>query len=305
MLKQLKDDNYVEIEGILSEVNIEKKPFMKNGVERQSLRGSVTVRVELPGESGKPPFVSEVPVKYFVAELTNDGSPNKIYSQLEKISEYVSIAACGDPAKADRVRISKALLSENAYIGPDDQIRRSNQIKASFIGKVNTMDCKPHASFSTRAVILGKRHETNPDGDMTGRMIIEAGIVQYGGILDLCDFVVENPQAIDFIETNWDIGDTVRMQGVIHFGSEVVNKTSDASEVAFGQPIETVRTLSIKELLITAGSYPDNDNGHSINDVQQALNDRKARINESKNKVAANSGTASQTSNGNKTHFGF
>ena len=55
--------------------------------------------------------------------------------------------------------------------------------------------------------------ELDREGDTTGRLIIKGAVVQYGGMLDVLYFVVEQPEAVDFIQRNWKINDTVTVKG--------------------------------------------------------------------------------------------
>ena len=45
MLAQIKDGNVVKIEGILSEVDLDYKAFVKGGVETKAIGGVIKVRV--------------------------------------------------------------------------------------------------------------------------------------------------------------------------------------------------------------------------------------------------------------------
>jgi hypothetical protein len=115
MLQTIKDGNVCKIEGILSEIDIQPKTLVKNGVETKAIGGVIKVRVDTV-VNGQP-TVLEVPVHMFAGQLTNAGQPNPAYESIERVmKEYVSIAA-SDIDHADRIRITKGQITMNEYYG--------------------------------------------------------------------------------------------------------------------------------------------------------------------------------------------
>ena len=95
-------ENKVKIEGILSEVDIKKGSFTKNGKTQDSIGGTITVKVaqDINGKT----VDTEIPVHMFAAKYTNSGSTNPAYESIERVmNEYTSIAAAGGEEKADRM----------------------------------------------------------------------------------------------------------------------------------------------------------------------------------------------------------
>jgi hypothetical protein len=120
--------------------------------------------------------------------------------------------------------------------------------------------------------------ETDREGDETGRLIIKGGLVQYGGRLDVLNFIVENPEAVDYIERNWNINDTVHIDGRIRVTAKE-EKTSGTSG-SWGEDIPETTTKISRELIITTGSDNpmEEEFSYDPSDIKKAFNVRKAGI---------------------------
>ena len=111
MLNTIKDGNVVKIEGILSEIDIDHKEFVKNGNTVKAIGGVIKIRVDLATNGDTTTL--EIPVHMFASALTNAGQPNPAYESINRVmTEYTSIAAAGIDA-ADRVRITNGNIRMN------------------------------------------------------------------------------------------------------------------------------------------------------------------------------------------------
>ena len=63
--------NNVVVEGILSEIGLERSNYVKNGIKHECIRGEVKVRVNTPIEQGGEVKELEVPIRFFTRKLTN------------------------------------------------------------------------------------------------------------------------------------------------------------------------------------------------------------------------------------------
>ena len=276
-------ENKVKIEGILSEIDLEEAEFMKNGAPQSALRGKIIVKVnqKISGED-KELFI---PVHFFANQITNRGTKNPAYESIRKVKdEFISIAACGDEDKADRIRITGASIRANEYFNADGRLQSYPRINASFVNKIKKSECKPEASFGVEFVISGMTEEVDLSGEPTGAVIVKAIIPQYGDRVDVVDFRAETPNVIDGISSIWAVNETVKANGKLDFSSEsrVVLK-----EVDFGDPIEETRTVQRSNLVITGGSEPlDHDFAFTHDEIQKALTERKMRLEEQKKKAA-------------------
>ena len=295
-------ENIVRIEGILSETDLKYGSFEKNGNKVNSIGGVIKIQVnqEINGES----VTLEVPVHMFASEYTNKGTKNPAYQSIERVmNEFTSIAAAGGAANADRVRITNGKITMNEYYGRDGQLVSFPRITASFVSKIKADEMKPCATFATNFVVAKKMNEVDREGIETGRYKVTGIIPQYGGKVDVVEFVTSNKNVINAINQYWTENDTVSAQGRLNFSSKT---ETIVKEVDFCEPQETTRTISVSELILTGGSSTplEGDYAYDMNEIQTALAERKQRLEESKNK---NNGTrkAPQKSSNGPIDLGF
>ena len=281
-------ENVVEIEGILSEIDIQYGSFKKNGADVKSIGGVIKVRVNQ--EINKVPTELEVPVHLFASQYTNAGAVNPAFTSIEKVmNTYTSIAA-SDIDSADRVRL-KGSIQMNEYYGQDGKLKSFPRISASFVSKINKEDCKPDASFSVILFVGNKGFETDADGVETNKYKVTGIIPQYGGKADVVPFIAVNKGVIDGISNYWNTGDTVKASGKLNFTSKTEVQTI---EVDFGEPQQKTRTISVSELIITGGSQSPLEGDFAINgdDIQAALEERKTRLATLKDKASGKAAPA-------------
>ena len=286
-------ENKVTIEGLLSEVDLNYGSFMKkSGESVNSIGGQIKIQVKQ--NINDEPVMLEIPVHMFASEFTNKGTKNPAYQNIERIkNEMVSIAAAGSTQGADAVRITNGKIVMNEFVNRMGEITSYPRINASFVNKIRQDEMKPEATFSINFVVGKKTPEVDKEGVETGRYKITGVVPQYGGQVDVIEFITANPKVIEAINQYWSENDTVSAIGRLNFSSrtETVLK-----EVDFGEPQKTVRTFSVSELVITGGSAAPLEEGqaYDIEEIKDALAERKNRL-EKKKEEAAN--TASKTRN--------
>ena len=275
-------ENVVRIEGILSETDLKYGSFEKNGATVNSIGGIIKIQVnqEINGESK----TLEVPVHMFASEYTNKGAKNPAYQSIERVmNEFISIAAAGGAANADRVRITNGKITMNEYYGRDGQLISFPRITASFVNKIKADEMKPCATFTTNFVVAKKMYEVDGEGVETGRYKVTGIIPQFGGKVDVVEFITSNKNVINAVSQYWTENDTVSTQGRLNFSSKT---ETVVKEVDFGEPQETTRTISVSELILTGGSSTplEGEFAYDMTDIQSAFADRKQRLEDSKNK---------------------
>lgn len=292
MLKQA--ENSVKIEGILSEIDLKTGSTTKNGKTVEYIGGSIKVRVNqiLNGENVE----LDIPVYMFSNKLKNDGGPNPAYASIERVmNEYVSIAAAGMEA-ADRVRITNANIRMNEYYGQTGNLNSYPRINASFVTKVTDLTkYAPEATFSAVFVIAAMGYETDKDGvENPNRFKIRGVLPQYGGKVDVVDFLATTPSVIDAVSSYWDQGDTVKVNGKLNFTSIVEEKMV---EVDFGEPRKERRTVSVSELIITGGTQTplEGDFAYDEDEIGAALKERQAYLAEQKEKAKSKDSAAKKS----------
>ena len=240
---------------------------------RHYKRATITVRVTQT--FGGNTETSEVPVSMFAAQYTQQNKPNPGYAQIESLEEMKTAQNVGID-EADTVRITGANIRENNFVSKNSgQLINGWQINTSFINKGAMTDV---ASFLIDIFIMDMHPEVGRDGDETGRLVIKGGIVQYQGKLDVVEFIVENPDTVDYIERSWNINDTVEVKGRIRVTA--VEEKPAASESSWGEDIPETSTRTVRELIITKGSDEPKEEEFAYNqlDIKKAFNVRKAML---------------------------
>lgn len=262
--------NQVDITGIVSEINIRD---IDKG-DKKYIAGDVIVRVEEKGE------VSDIPVSFISADTKKDGTPNKLYQNLQQLKTFNSIASAGVEG-ATRVQIRGAKMNENLFMPQNGaEVVSTARISSNFFTKINATNFKPESRFRvTMKVIRISNEEKMKDGEPveTGRLIIQGALVGYGDKVDVIKFVVENEQAINFIKVNYKEGDTVQVGGRLRYTEEEYTQTT---EVGFGEADTRTFTRRTREFLIERGSAEplDEENAYSDDDIKAALAERKQRM---------------------------
>ena len=233
-----------------------------------------TMTVKVTQTYGGREETSEIPVSMFASQYTKNGGLNPSYTSIQALKQLKTAQNVGIDA-ADSVSIRRAPLSENNYITKSGQLVNGWQIRTSFI---NNTQASSKASFDIDIFIMDMYDETDRDGDTTGRLIVKGGIVQYMGSLDVIEFVVEDHDAIDYIQRNWNIHDTVNVQGRIRVTTVEEKAVEDSG--SWGEKIPTSGPRYVRELVITTGSDEGKPEefAYDVTDIKKAFNARKARI---------------------------
>ena len=238
---------------------------------RRYERATVTIRVTQT-YNGKEE-TSEIPIGLFATEYTSTGKPNPAMKSIRDLKNMNTAQNVGIDAAAN-VRLSGATLQENNFVSRNGQLINGWQIRGSFVNVANVSDV---ASFVTDIFIMDMHDEVDRDGDSTGRLIVRGGIVQYGGRLDVVEFVVEGSDKVEYISRNWEINSTVTAKGRIRVTSveEVPSGNS-----GWGEEIPETTTRYVRELVITTGDDGPKEEEFSYDptEIKKAFNERKAMI---------------------------
>ena len=243
--------NIAKIVGLLVENNLKVGSYKKDGQDTEYVAGTLTIRVNQM-ISGKEEE-NEIPVSVWVGKYTKAGAINPAYESMVKaMNNYVSLAIADNPEAATKILISAGDIVENIYSPDGTNVRCSPRIRTSFINSItNLSNYVPEATFTMDIVVMDIADENNKDGIPTGRLKVKGMACKYDGSMDNFDFVVENPNAINFIRSYWQVNDTVQIGGKIRFTSK-----TEMIEVPtrFGDPVYRPKTTTCRELIITADS---------------------------------------------------
>ena len=298
MIEEMK--NSVIVEGILSEVDLEKKTYEKDGKMVDCIRGEIKVHVELDGKD------LEIPVRFFANKLTKTNNESPAYTNLLNFLETAkSIAAVGKD-EADAVRVSGASIMMNEYFTPDNRFVTYPAVRASFINIIKRSDMAYKAVANMAMVINSMAMVTDKDGvevDPATLRIIGM-TVGYNGYTDLVPVITDNPQYISAIQATYNEGDAIEVSAKLYFTSSQV---TTYEEVEIGDPIEHTRTVSTSDLKISGVKSSElGTEAYSAAEVNSALASREARI---ENKKTANAqkklNERSKSINEAKDNMGF
>ena len=233
-------------------------------------RATVTVRVTQ--SYGGHEETSDVQVGMFATEFTSTGKPNPAWKSLNDLKMMKTAQNVGID-NASNVRLTGATLQENNFVSRTGNLISGWQIRGSFI---NEAKVAPVASFVTDIFIMKMYEEIDREGDTTGRLVIQGGIVQYNGKLDVVNFYVEAPDTVEYISRNWEENKTVTVKGRIR----VLSQEEEVQSTGWGEDIPETTTKFVRELIITTGDSEPKEDDFSYDpvEIKKAFNERKAYI---------------------------
>lgn len=233
-------------------------------------RATVTIRV-VQTYGGKEE-TSDVQIGMFATEFTSTGKPNPAWKSLNDLKQMKTAQNVGID-QASHVRLTGTSLQENNFVSRTGQLINGWQLRGSFINEAKVSDV---ASFSTDIYIMSMTEETDREGDTTGRLKIKGGIVQYAGKLDVVEFIVENPDTVEYISRNWEENKTVNVRGRIR----VLSQEEEVQSSGWGEDVPDTTTKFVRELIVTTGSDEpfEEDFAYDPVEIKKAFNDRKAYI---------------------------
>ena len=236
-------------------------------------RVALTVRV--PQTYSGREEISEISTSVIASQYTKNGKLNPGWRGIQDIRELKTAQQVGIE-KADNIRLSGGSLAENNYVSRSGLLVNTWQIRTSFVGSGNNM--KPSASFNVDVFIMDIHEELNRNQEPTGRLVVKGGVVQYGGKLDVIEFIAEKPDYVEFISRNWEPNMTVNIQGRIRMTS--VEEVASGSDSSWGEDIPEVSTRRVSELIITKGSDTGKEEELAYDpvEIKKAFNVRKANI---------------------------
>ncbi|WP_186331660.1 hypothetical protein [Paenibacillus xylanexedens] len=277
--KQLKEaENKVHIEGTIAEVKIEEDKLPDG---REIIKGDIDIQVDED---------SIHTVSMFSMKYKQDKTINGIYKGILTIkNEYKS---------GDKVRITQGSVRLNEYIGQDGTLKSYPQINSNFVNRVKDTDVfEPKATFAFEMVVANVKEEIKNDEE-TGRAIVKGYIPIYGGEVIPFETVVADPNAVNYVTSNYEKGQTVSLHG------DIVNQTivtRKEIEVGFGDPQEKIDRKTIREYVVKGGSAPyeeDDKNAFDPQLVVKAVKAREAKIEAMKEKKKAKENSGSTKGNG-------
>lgn len=267
----IESKNQVTMTGKLLEISF-RSGKTKAGKPYESANATVRVEQEYQGVHE----VSEIPVSIFASQYTNAGKLNPAYDNLQTLKECKTAQKNGLDSAAT-IRFTNGSLEENNFLTRSGNFITGWRIRPSLVSANSKI--ADTATFCCDIFIMDMREEMNREGEPTGRLIIKGGIVQYAGRLDVIEFVVENPDGVDYISSNYEPNQTMHVEGRIRYTTQEEKRQVSQSS-GWGESIPQTSTRTVRELIITndGGAPFDEEVAYDPVEIKKAFNERKARL---------------------------
>lgn len=280
--------NKVQIEGYLRENNLE---LIRNDKQEEVIRGSLVVALDNVRSCRAQFYVSRFNTLK-PGETTRQES--KAYGRLVELlpGNTVSISSLMKDQAATTFDVAKESATKvwiigalQEYIRKDEkgEVISSTTIKGLSAGIKTESDKHPFtqkAEFEVEMYIEGKRPEMK-DGEETGRIVLTGLIPEYDDSVSRIEFVTELGDATDYIEENYNVGQTVKVYGDVI--NTYVRVEKEGGGHTFGRTLEPqYETTFTSERQIFGGTATpldeDDENALKKAEIKAALALRQQKI---------------------------
>lgn len=280
--------NKVQIEGYLRENNLE---LIRNDKQEEVIRGSLVVALDNVRSCRAQFYVSRFNTLK-PGETTRQES--KAYGRLVELlpGNTISISSLMKDQAAMTFDVAKESATKVWIIGAlQEYIRKdekgeaisSTTIRGLSAGIKTESDKHPFAQkaeFEVEMYIEGKRPEMK-DGEETGRIVLTGLIPEYDDSVSRIEFVTELGDATDYIEENYNVGQTVKVYGDVI--NTYVRVEKEGGGHTFGRTLEPqYETTFTSERQIFGGTATpldeDDENALKKAEIKAALALRQQKI---------------------------
>lgn len=280
--------NKVQIEGYLRENNLE---LIRNDKQEEVIRGSLVVALDNVRSCRAQFYVSRFNTLK-PGETTRQES--KAYSRLVELlpGDTISISSLMKDQAAMTFDVAKESATKvwiigalQEYIRKDEkgEVISSTTIRGLSAGIKTESDKHPFtqkAEFEVEMYIEGKRPEMK-DGEETGRIVLTGLIPEYDDSVSRIEFVTELGDATDYIEENYNVGQTVKVYGDVI--NTYVRVEKEGGGHTFGRTLEPqYETTFTSERQIFGGTATpldeDDENALKKAEIKAALALRQQKI---------------------------
>lgn len=280
--------NKVQIEGYLRENNLE---LIRNDKQEEVIRGSLVVALDNVRSCRAQFYVSRFNTLK-PGETTRQES--KAYGRLVELlpGNTISISSLMKDQAAMTFDVAKESATKVWIIGAlQEYIRKdekgeaisSTTIRGLSAGIKTESDKHPFtqkAEFEVEMYIEGKRPEMK-DGEETGRIVLTGLIPEYDDSVSRIEFVTELGDATDYIEENYNVGQTVKVYGDVI--NTYVRVEKEGGGHTFGRTLEPqYETTFTSERQIFGGTATpldeDDENALKKAEIKAALALRQQKI---------------------------
>ena len=256
-------------------------------------------------------ILNVIPVHFtYVVEQTKNGKKNATYTALKKIIEEGKTIIANGKDEATKVRIDTA-LGLNEFYTQDDQLVSVKTNEGGFVTIINELGpVEERNTFATDIIITNvSRVEADEEKNIKeDYAIVKGAIFDFRGALLPIDFVVRNPQGLNYFEDLGASGSNpiyTKVWGKIN--CETITRVVE-EESAFGEAAVRTYERKTKEWVITGSSRVPYEFGDEevltseeltklMQDRELMLADLKKRNDEYKAQKASQTTAAPKTQN--------
>lgn len=256
-------------------------------------------------------ILNVIPVHFtYVVEQTKNGKKNATYTALKKIIEEGKTIIADGKDEATKVRIDTA-LGLNEFYTQDDQLVSVKTNEGGFVTIINELGpVEERNTFATDIIITNvSRVEADEEKNIKeDYAIVKGAIFDFRGALLPVDFVVRNPQGLNYFEDLGASGSNpiyTKVWGKIN--CETITRVVE-EESAFGEAAVRTYERKTKEWVITGSSRVPYEFGDEevltseeltklMQDRELMLADLKKRNDEYKAQKASQTTAAPKTQN--------
>lgn len=202
-------------------------------------------------------ILNVIPVHFtYVVEQTKNGKKNATYTALKKIIEEGKTIIADGKDEATKVRIDTA-LGLNEFYTQDDQLVSVKTNEGGFVTIINELGpVEERNTFATDIIITNvSRVEADEEKNIKeDYVIVKGAIFDFRGALLPVDFVVRNPQGLNYFEDLGASGSNpiyTKVWGKIN--CETITRVVE-EESAFGEAAVRTYERKTKEWVITGAS---------------------------------------------------
>ena len=208
------------------------------GATAKRIRGKFTVKSN----------EDELTIKVFATQFTNSGAENKSFKSLVALvnGEYTTIAQGGEEG-ATRIRVSGSIQEGKPYKTQSGEVVCAIEYRGSFVSATKAESIEDEIAGSSDMYIQGYIKETklvDEEVEETGRLIINALAVSFGGKVFPYKLIVDDESAIDFFTDEVPVGSTLNVSFLIKHRAVKSEKPQEKKNGGWGRKISTSNSFT-------------------------------------------------------------
>lgn len=238
--------NRIHVVGTIEEVEL-KRDVARN--DKNYIGGNIVIKSQLgEGDSAREQLTT---IHLFAFQKTKDGKDNSFYKTYDELEDRIG----------ERVAVDGELEENRFYSDRNNTLISQVRNRGKFINPAKREE-EDEATFTFGGyVVKGLTEKLNKDNELIHYEIV-LGQADYSGEKPIYITFALDPErekAVNFIQNNYEVGETVKINGDIEIVHEKVEYTE---ENAFGEDNTRVFDNYFRSYKITGGSEPLEKNAY-------------------------------------------